>query len=107
VEEIVNSIKSAASQQPRKRSAITMYMEINKEKLTGDFAIQWSGVQNDIPQKKRLPKYNEFVQTCWKNESQRYRDEIEKNAQEEHDIAIRDWKERLESFKGTPVEFER
>jgi hypothetical protein len=107
VEEIVNSIKSAASQQPRKRSAISMYKEINKERLTGDFSIQWSTVPTDISQKQRLPKYNEFVQTSWKKESQTYRDEVERNALKEHEIAICDWKEKIKSFKGTPEEFER
>jgi hypothetical protein len=82
-------------------------MEKNKEKLTGDFAIHWSSVQNEVSHKKRLPKYYEFVQTHWKKESQTYRDEIERNAQEEYNIAFREWKERIENFKGTPEEFER
>lgn len=51
--------------------------------------------------------YYEFVKTCWKNETQSYRDEIEKNAQEEHDVANREWKEKIESFKGTPEGFKR
>jgi hypothetical protein len=104
VEEIVNSIKSAASQQPRKRSAVTMYRERNKERLTRDFR---SAVQIDLSQKNRLAKYTEFVQTCWKKESQTYRDEIERNAQEEHDIALRDWKEKIEGFKGSPGDFKK
>jgi hypothetical protein len=107
VEEIVNSIKSAASQQPRKRSAVTMYREKNKEKLTGEFSAQWSAVKNDNSVQKRLPKYNEFVQTSWKKESQSYREEIEKSAQEEHEIALCEWKEKVEGFKGTPDEFKR
>jgi hypothetical protein len=107
VEEIVNSIKSAASQQPRKRSALTMYMEQNKERFTREFAVHWSAVQNNVSQKKRLSMYYEFVKTCWKNETQSYRNEIEKNAQEEHDVANREWKEKIESFKGTPEGFKR
>ena len=107
VAEIVNSIKTAASVQPRKRSAVTIYMERNKEKLTGEFATHWSAVQNDLSQKKRLPKYNEFVQTCWKKESQSYRDEIERDTQEDHKNAIREWKEKIESINGTPEEFKR
>ena len=107
VAEIVNSIKSAASQQPRKRSAVTVYIEENKDKITSEFAIHWSALQNDSSQKQRLPKYNEFVQTCWKNEPQSYREEMEKTAQEEHEKAIRDWKEKIENFNGVPEDFER
>ena len=107
VAEIVNSIKSAASQQPRKRSAVTVYIEQNKEKITSEFAVHWSALQKDTSQKQRLPKYNEFVQTCWKNEPQSYRDEMEKAAQEEHEKANREWKEKIESFNGAPEDFER
>jgi hypothetical protein len=107
VAEIVNSIKSAASQQPRKRSAITVYMEKNKEKLSSEFSLQWSAVQNDVSHKRRLPKYCEFVQTSWKKEDQSYRDEIERNTQEKYDIAKREWKEKIETFNGTPEDFER
>lgn len=82
-------------------------MEKNKDKLTGEFSIQWSAVPNDQSQKKRLPKYYEFVQTCWKKETQKYRDEIERETQEEHDKATREWKEKNESFNGTPEDFER
>jgi hypothetical protein len=82
-------------------------MEKNKERLTGEFAIHWADLQKDISQKKRLPKYYELIQTCWKKESQSYREELERNAQEEHDIAIREWKEKLEGFKGTPEDFKR
>ena len=107
VAEIVNSIKSAASLQPRKRSAVNLYIEKNKDKITTEFAIHWSSVQNDHSPKKRLPKYNEFVQMCWKKEPQTYRDEMERDAQEEHDKAISEWKEKIETFNGTPEDFER
>lgn len=107
VAEIVNSIKSAASVQPRKRSALSIYIETNKDKLSSEFAVHWSAVQNDLSQKKRLPKYNEFVQACWKKEPQAYRDEIEKEALIEHEKANREWKEKIESFNGTAEEFER
>ena len=106
-EEIINSIKSAASLRPRKRSAISVYMERNKEKLASEFTILWSAVEKDLSPKKRLPKYTEFVQTCWKKEPQTYRDEIENDVQEEHDNAIREWKEEIESFNGTPEDFKR
>ena len=82
-------------------------MEKNKEKLTSEFSLQWSAVQNDVSQKKRLPKYYEFALTCWKNESESYREEMEKETQDEHDIAIREWKEKIKTFNGTPDEFER
>jgi len=82
-------------------------MEKNKEKLTSEFGIHWSAVQNDVSQKKRLPKYYEYVQTCWKKESETYREEMEKETQDEHDIACREWKEKIESFNGTPEDFER
>jgi hypothetical protein len=107
VSEIINSIKTAASSQPRKRTAISLYMERYKEKLTGEFDIHWSAVQNEVSHKKRLPKYYEFVQTSWKKESQTYRDEIETETQEEHEKAVREWKEKIETFNGTPEEFER
>jgi hypothetical protein len=107
VAEIVDSIKSAASLQPRKRSAISMYMEKNKDKLTSQFAIHWSAVQNDLSQKKRLPMYNDFVQTCWKKEPQIYRDETERDVQKEHDNAVRKWKEKIETFNGAPEDFKR
>jgi hypothetical protein len=84
-----------------------MYMEKNKEKLTSEFAIHWSAVQDDLSQKKRLPKYNEFVQTYYKRETQSYHDEMERDVQEEHDNAIREWKEKIETFNGTPEDFER
>ena len=107
VAEIVNSIKSAASVQPRKRSALTIYTEKNKDKINSEFAILWSAVQKDLSPKKQLPKYNEFAQTCWKKESQSYRDEIEKEALMEHEKANQEWKEKLETFNGTPEEFEK
>jgi hypothetical protein len=107
VAEIVNSIRSAASVQPRKRSAFSMYMEKKKEKLSGDFNAHWSGVQNNLSPKKRLPKYNEFAQACWKKETQSYRDEMEKEALTEHEKAHREWKEKLETFNGTAEDFER
>ena len=84
-----------------------MYMEKNKEKLTIEFTIQWSAVQNDLSQKNGLLKYTEFIQTCWKKETQSYRDEMERDVQEEHDNAIREWKEKIETFNGTPEDFER
>ena len=105
--EIVDSIKSAASLQPRKRSAVSLYIEKNKEKLTTEFAIHWSALQNDLSPKKRLPKYNEFVQTSWKKEPQACRDEMEREAQQEHENAVREWKEKIETFDGTPEAFER
>jgi hypothetical protein len=107
VAEIINSIKSAASVQPRKRTAVNLYMERNKEKLTSEFDLHWSTVQSDLSQKKRLPKYLEFVQSSWKKESQEYRDDMETETQGEHDKAVRDWKEKFETFNGTPEEFER
>lgn len=107
VAEIVNSIKSAASVQPRKRSALSLYMEKNKDKLGSDFSVHWSAVQNDLTPKQRLPKYNEFAQACWKKEPQTYREEMEKEALIEHEKAHREWKEKIETFKGTPEEFER
>jgi hypothetical protein len=107
VAEIVNSIKSAASVQPRKRSALSLYMEKNKETLTSDFAVEWLAVQKDLTPKQRLPKYNEFAQACWKNESKTCRDEMEKEALTEHENAIREWKDKVDTFKGTPEEFER
>jgi len=82
-------------------------MEKKKEKLTTEFTVHWSTVEKDLSQKKRLPKYTEFVQTCWKNETQPYRDEIEREAQEEHDNAHREWKEKIETFNGTPEDYER
>lgn len=105
VAEIVNSIKSAASVQPRKRSALSIYMEKNKDKITSDFAVQWSTVP--LTPKQRLPKYNEFAQACWKKEPNTYREEMEKEAQIEHENANREWKEKIETFKKTPEEFER
>ena len=107
IAEIVNSIKSAATIQPRKRSAISVYMETNREKLTKEFTIQWSAVQNELSQKKRLPKYSEFVQARWKNESQSNRDKIERDVQQEHEKAIREWKEKIESFNRAPEDFQR
>jgi hypothetical protein len=109
VAEIVDSIKSAASVQPRKRSAVSFYMEKNKERLSTEFADHWSAVQKNVSSKKleRLPKYNEFVQICWKKETQTYRDELEREAQEEHENALRDWKEKVETFTGRPEDYER
>ena len=107
VAEIINSIKSAATPQPRKRSALTLYMERNKDKLTSEFGIQWSAVQNDESQRKRLPKYFEFAQTCWKNEPQTFRDEMEKESQDEHDNASREWRAKIESFNGSLEDFEK
>lgn len=105
VAEIVNSIKSAASAQPRKRSAVSVYIEKNKEKLTSEFTAQWSGV--DLSPKNRLPKYNEFCQACWKKEPQEYRDEVEKEARIEHENALGEWKGKRESFNGSAEDFER
>lgn len=82
-------------------------MERNKEKLAKDFDQLWSAVEKEVTQKKRLPKYLEFAQRCWKNENQTYRDELERDAQVEHEKALRDWKEKIETFNGTPEEFER
>jgi hypothetical protein len=107
VAEIVNSIKSAASVQPTERSALGMYMEKNKDKISSDFTGQWSVEENTLTPKQCLPKYNKFAQACWKKETQTYRDEMKKEAQSEHKNAIRDWKGKIESFKGTPEEFER
>jgi hypothetical protein len=107
VAEIVNSIKSAASVQPRKRSALSMYMDEKKDIISSEFSVHWSAVHSDLSQKKRLPKYNEFAQTCWKKEPQAYRDEMEKEAQKEHENATREWKEKIETFNGSAEEFER
>ena len=109
VAEIVDSIKAAASVQPRKRSAVTLYMEKNKERFSTEFADHWSAVQNNVSSKKleRLPKYNEFIQTCWRKETQSYREELEREAQEEHENALRDWKEKVETFNGRPEDYER
>ena len=79
----------------------------NKEKLAKDFDQLWSAVEKEVTQKKRLPKYLEFAQRCWKNENQTYRDKLERDAQVEHEKALRDWKEKIETFNGTPEEFER
>lgn len=80
-------------------------MEKNKDKITSDFAVQWSTVP--LTPKQRLPKYNEFAQACWKKEPNTYREEMEKEAQIEHENANREWKEKIETFKKTPEEFER
>ena len=65
-------------------------MEKNKDKLSSEFAVHWSAVEKDLSPKKRLSKYNEFVQTSWKKEDQSYRDEVEKEAQDEHENATRE-----------------
>jgi hypothetical protein len=75
--------------------------------MSSEFAVHWSAVQSDLSQKKRLPKYNVYAQTCWKNESQAYRDEMEKEAQNEHENATREWKEKIETFNGTAEDFEK
>ena len=107
VAEIINSIKMAASQQPRKRSAVSIYIEEKKEKLNHDFAIYWSGIEKSLAPKNRLPKYHEFVQRCWKKEDESYREEMERAAHEEHEKALREWKEKIETFNGSPEDFER
>ena len=82
-------------------------MEKNKEKLTKEFDIQWSAVQNEVSQKTRLPKYYEFAQASLKKESDSYRVELEAETQAEHEKAVEDWKGKIETFNGTPEEFKR
>jgi hypothetical protein len=36
-----------------------------------------------------------------------YRDELEREAQEEHENALHDWKEKVETFTGHPEDYER
>ena len=82
-------------------------MEKKKDKLTKEFDIQWSTVQNEVSQKTRLPKYYEFAQACLKKESESYRVELEAETQAEHEKAVEDWKGKIETFNGTPEEFKR
>ena len=82
-------------------------MEKNKEKLTKEFDIQWSAVQNEVSQKTRLPKYYEFAQGCLKKESESYRVELEAETQADHEKAMEDWKGKIETFNRTPEEFKR
>jgi hypothetical protein len=107
VAEIINSIKTAASQQPRKRSAISIYIEEKKESLTREFAVHWKDLEKDVTQKNRIRKYQEFVQGCWKKEEESYREQLERVAQEEHEKAHREWKDKIETFSGSPEDFER
>lgn len=85
-----------------------MYMEKNKEKLTREFSIHWSSVENNVSPKKHLLKYYKLCSIkLEKIETQTYHDEMEKETQIEHDSASHEWKKKIETFHGTPLEFER
>jgi hypothetical protein len=91
---------SSSATRPRKKSAIKVYMDINKTKLNQEFNKRWEAVKDTMQSRDRIRSWTEFVKGRWENESPAVRDEITKQAEEENATLFKEWKQRA-AFAGT------
>ena len=91
---------------PRKKSAMKLYMDINRTHLNQEFNKRWETVKDTMHARDRIGSWTEFVKDRWEKESPAVRDEITKQAIEENQVLFKEWKQKA-AFAGTPEDLEK
>ncbi|KAF8868781.1 hypothetical protein BD779DRAFT_1459174 [Infundibulicybe gibba] len=82
-----------ASVRPRKKSALSMYMQLHyKNRLKARFDPVWEQVKDTVPPEARISMCNEFVRGCWERETKEFQKGIEDRVAEEYAKAMEVYK---------------
>jgi len=86
---------------PRKKSALMIYGDLNKESIKATFDPLWESVKGTMTNSQRIQMWSKHVKACWEKEMPEVRDKIMKQADKESEKAVADWRKKA-SFTGSP-----
>ncbi|KAF8176871.1 hypothetical protein K438DRAFT_1770348 [Mycena galopus ATCC 62051] len=92
---------SGPTARPRRKPALVVYSKLHyATRVKTEFDKVWAKVKGTVPDTFRVSMSQDFVRTCWEKESDSFKEDIEKQAQEMHHEAMEKWK----AGRVTPVQ---
>jgi hypothetical protein len=97
---------SSSATRPRKKSAMKLYMDINKTNLNHEFNKRWEIVKDTMQAQDQIGAWTEFVKDRWDDEMPAVKNEIIKQVDDENKTLFREWKQKA-AFAGTPEDLDK
>ncbi|KAJ7756676.1 hypothetical protein B0H16DRAFT_1721741 [Mycena metata] len=84
---------SGANARPRRQLPAVLYSKLHyPTRIKPRFDTMWDSLKATTPDKERIALSCKFVYTCWDEETEEFRRDIEKQAEEQHRAALEEWR---------------
>ncbi|KAJ6477687.1 hypothetical protein C8R45DRAFT_934345 [Mycena sanguinolenta] len=97
---------SGPGARPRRKAAIQVYSKLHyASRIKPGFDASWEKSKEALPASMRVSMSQDFVRTCWEEEDEDFRADIEKKAEEMHQAALQEWKASRKIPEGSAEEY--
>ncbi|KAJ7716272.1 hypothetical protein B0H16DRAFT_1476849 [Mycena metata] len=97
---------SGNNPRPRRQPAIILYSELHyATRVKPQFDERWNSIKETTQPGECIAMSQDFMRTCWEEESQELRNDIEKQAAKAHTAAVAKWKTARVSSASSAEEY--